>query len=255
MQPGLVSVTFRKETPQSIVALCVANGLEAIEWGGDIHVPHGDLTRAEEVASLTNEAGLSVAAYGSYYRLGVSESDGLSFASVLQSAVALGAPSIRVWAGNRDSGDADSAWRSHVANDALRCADLSGAEGISIAYEFHGGTLTDTVDSACALLDATVHPFVYSNWQPPVGMSTEDCLTGLHRIMPRLLNVHAFHWWPDAATRQPLSVGADRWTTFLDTIRTAGRTPSVLLEFVRGDAPAALAEDAATLRCLLNPAT
>ena len=28
MRPGLVSITFRKETPQSIIALCVANGLE-----------------------------------------------------------------------------------------------------------------------------------------------------------------------------------------------------------------------------------
>lgn len=255
MRPGLVSITFRKETPQSIIALCVANRLEEIEWGGDIHVPHGDQTRAAEVASLTREAGLRVAAYGSYYRLGVSESDGLSFASVLESAVALGAPTIRVWAGNRDSDDADSTWRSLVADDALRCADLSGAEGISIAYEFHGGTLTNTVDSACALLDATVHPFVHILWQPTVGLSTEECLAGLRRILPRLLNVHAFHWWPDSATRHPLSDGADRWTVYLDEIRAAGLTPSVLLEFVRDGATSALAQDAATLRSLLNPAT
>ncbi|MEI6425370.1 MAG: hypothetical protein WCP55_24380 [Lentisphaerota bacterium] len=37
----------------------------------------------------------------------VSEAEGLSFASVLDTAVALGAPTIRIWAGNCDFGKAD----------------------------------------------------------------------------------------------------------------------------------------------------
>jgi len=67
--PGLVSITFRKLSPEQIIELVRKAGLSGIEWGGDIHVPHGDIARAKEVKSMTKEAGLRVAVYGSYYHL------------------------------------------------------------------------------------------------------------------------------------------------------------------------------------------
>ena len=59
---------------------------------------HGDLRRAKEVAQCTLDAGLSVVAYGSYYRFDEQE---LPFAKVLETAIALKAPLIRVWAVKR----------------------------------------------------------------------------------------------------------------------------------------------------------
>ena len=100
IKKGLLTVSFRQLAPQAIVDLVKEAQLACIEWGGDVHVPHGDIAAAEATAAMTVEAGLEVAAYGSYYRTGVSEDDGLAFQSVLNSAIALGAPSIRVWAGN-----------------------------------------------------------------------------------------------------------------------------------------------------------
>src|SRR5690242_18609852 len=96
---GLVSVTFRQLPPQQIVELAAQGGLAAIEWGGDVHVPHGELQTARRVLERTRQAGLQVAAYGSYYRVGVSPAQGLAFESVLETALALQAPTIRVWAG------------------------------------------------------------------------------------------------------------------------------------------------------------
>ena len=96
---GLVSITFRKLTPAEIIGLVTQTPLGSIEWGGDIHVPHGDVKRAAEVGRMTREAGLAVSAYGSYY----GETDGLVFDRVLDSAVALGAPVIRIWAGRKES--------------------------------------------------------------------------------------------------------------------------------------------------------
>ncbi len=107
IRPGLVSITFRKLTPQDVVQLAARAGLEGIEWGGDIHVPHGDVAIARQTGKITRDAGLEVAAYGSYYRLGTD--DGPLFPAVLDSAVALGADKIRVWAGNA-SADADEAF-------------------------------------------------------------------------------------------------------------------------------------------------
>jgi 3-dehydroshikimate dehydratase len=249
MKPGLVSVTFRQLSPLGIVDLCVKSGLQTIEWGGDIHVPPGDTDSASRVGKMTRAAGLSIAAYGSYYRLGIPE--GASFDEVLGAAVALGAPAIRVWAGNRGSADTDAAgWRA-VADDALRCADLAGAKGISLCYEFHGGTLTDTTESAVALLAETKHPFIQSLWQPPHGKSPEESLASLRAIMPRLHHLHAFHWWPDPNHRHPLAAGRERWEAYVAELKAASKSPDLLLEFVRDDAPSALEADARTLQDIL----
>ena len=252
MRAGLVSITFRNLSPAALVEKAVASGLACVEWGGDVHVPHGELDTARAVGCLTRTRGLEVSAYGSYYALGESEQLGLSFTRVLESAVALGAPVIRVWAGKKGSAEADAAYRETVARDALRIADLSQREGVSIAYEFHSGSLTDTASSARALLDATAHPAIFTLWQPPNGRTEEECLEGLELVISRLSHVHAFHWWPDAAHRLPLAEGAARWRRYLSFLRSAGKNPDVLLEFVPGDDPGVLRREAETLCGLLE---
>lgn len=246
MNPGLVSVTFRELTPSAILELCAENGLREIEWGGDVHVPHGELRLADDVAGLTRSRGLAVAAYGSYYRLGVAgEPD---FSCVLATAVALGAPVIRVWAGNQGSREAGEGWRMTVIDDLRRCADLAAQKNVKLALEFHGGTLTDTTDSALDVLHAANHPFVGSLWQPPHGFSKEDCLESLRRMLPFLQHVHVFHWWPDHTCRLPLADGRDRWNAYAAELKKSKPEIPMLLEFVAEDSPAALAPDAVTLK-------
>lgn len=250
MKSGLLSVTFRKLSVPYITRLASEAGLECIEWGGDVHVPHGDLAAAREAAKLTLDHGLSVSAYGSYLRLGVA--GGPDFESVVETAEALGAPTIRVWAGNKGSAKADPADRAAVVEDALKAANLAADAGLTISYEFHGNTLTDTAESAAELFADTLHDAIYSFWQPPNGATPEEALRSLEVTLPRLSNVHAFHWWPDPATRLSLAEGRDRWSRYLDRIRAAGLQPDVLLEFLPGDDPNLLASEAATLRELLN---
>ena len=88
IHPGLVSVTFRQLAPRTIVDLVAEAGLWGIEWGGDVHAPVGDLHIAREVRAMTLDAGLAVAAYGSYFRFRPDD----SFERVLETAIALGAP-------------------------------------------------------------------------------------------------------------------------------------------------------------------
>ena len=54
----------RKESPEAIVAAAAQAGLQGIEWGGDIHVPCGDIENAKRVSALTEAAGLQTLAYG-----------------------------------------------------------------------------------------------------------------------------------------------------------------------------------------------
>jgi 3-dehydroshikimate dehydratase len=60
IRTGLLSVTFRQLVVEDIIPLVVQAGLDGIEWGGDIHVPHGEVKRAEVVGRLTRDAGLQV---------------------------------------------------------------------------------------------------------------------------------------------------------------------------------------------------
>ncbi len=147
---GLASVTFRHLSPERIVSLVSEGGLSAIEWGGDVHVPHGDLETARDVGRRTRNAGLEVASYGSYYNAGQNEEAELTFTSVLETALALEAPLIRVWAGSRSPKDADAHYREMVAEDTRRISEQASEADIRIAYEYHSNSLTETPESAIA---------------------------------------------------------------------------------------------------------
>jgi len=244
---GLVSVTFRKLSPRQVVEWTAQAGLEAVEWGGDIHVPAGDEAAAREVARITREAGLRVAAYGSYCRLGAT---GTPFEAALKSARALGAPLIRVWAGAEGSVEAGEAGFRDVAAAAEAAAALARSEGMRLGLEYHAGTLTDTPASTARLLEAVEDPALVSFWQPPVGLSKGACLEGLNALVRRgrLGSLHVFHWWPDAQNRRPLAEGEDAWRTYLAAARSAPGGRDYCLEFVRDDDPGMGLEDAAVLR-------
>ena len=243
--PGLVTVTFRQLSPQEIVELAQEAKLVALEWGGDVHVPPGDLAHASDVRQMTLDAGLSVAAYGSYLRVG--ESDRSRFEAVIETAVALGAPVIRVWAGKRASAAADAAYRKRVVEDALHLADQAARAKLLICYEFHEGTLTDTDESALDLLKKTEHPAIRTLWQPPNDQPVARCCESLKRVLPWVRHVHVFHW-PKRGERAPLADGAIAWKQYLSILREHGTECPLLLEFVPNDDPEQLLRDAATLR-------
>ncbi len=248
MKTGLVSVSFRSLPSEEIIRLAADNELDGIEWGGDIHVPPGDVALAQRVGNATRSAGLQVACYGSYLRLAETDAD----EAHLDSAEALGSPWIRVWAGNRSSVDADASYRARVVEHALRLADAAHARSLRIAYEYHGKTLTDSLQSAAWLLKETRHPAICTLWQPINGASESACIESLKEVLPRLANLHVFHWEMDAdgrLVRLPLAHGADRWRKYL---ALAGERPEfALLEFLAGDSREQLRDDAQTLRGLI----
>ncbi|WP_028608548.1 sugar phosphate isomerase/epimerase family protein [Paenibacillus harenae] len=252
LQTGLISVTFRQLTPEEIIKLVVQAGLQAIEWGGDIHVPPNDRKHAAKVGARTRDAGIAVASYGSYYRVGSANTgeDGLAFERVLETAEALQAPAIRVWAGDRGSAAADEQRWTQVIEDARRIAGLAQEAGISIDFEFHGGTLTDTADTAYRLLTGVNRSNVRCHWQPQTHDVAEERLRGLRRILPWLANLHVFHWLPEE--RRPLSDGREEWERYLKEAAETSRTHYALLEFVKDNAPEQFLKDAELLKSIIG---
>ncbi len=256
LQGGLVSVTFRRLSVADVVALLAKSRLRGIEWGGDVHVPHGDLRRAREVRSMSASEGLLICSYGSYYRAGESEAEGLSFRAVLDSAKELGAPVIRIWAGKRGSSDANGDYRRIVAEDSLRIAGMAGREGIKVAFELHGNTLTDTRESATRLLKDANHENLFCYWQPQPQVPHEQRLEMLRDIGRKLSHIHAYHWLMESGklARYPLAGGETEWSDYLAAAASIPGDRFVLLEFVENDSPDNFLRDAATLAGWLSRA-
>ncbi|MFC4997760.1 sugar phosphate isomerase/epimerase family protein [Dactylosporangium cerinum] len=241
---GLCSVTMRRHPVPDVVAVAAAAGLTAIEWAGDHHVPPSDPAAAAAAGARTRDAGLTVAAYGSYFRC----DDPLAATGTVAAAVALGAPRIRVWAGATGSANASPQQRAAVAAAARRICDEAGGHGLTVAFECHRDTLTDTPASALALLAAVDRSNAAMYWQPPNDLPDAAAVGTLEALLPHVVAVHAFSWWP-GTRRLRLAEREDLWRA------AAALLPSgidVLLEFVPGDDPALITPEATALRRILG---
>lgn len=248
-KPGLVSITFRQLSAEKIIHLAEEAGIEGIEWGGDLHVPHGDIKTAEQIGQKTRDAGLTVASYGSYYRL--NHTTDFSFNSVLDTALALQTDIIRIWAGKKSSADADDAYWQSVVEEANNLADKAAGKGVKLAFEWHGNTLTDTAEAAWKLFNLTDHDNLFTYWQPRNCTPPEQCLEDMDAALPRLIGLHVFHWHQETKERLPLREGKDIWRRYLQKARQASDMYG-MLEFVRDNDPEQFMQDATTLKELLT---
>lgn len=246
---GLCSVTFRDKAVEEVIALAKAANLDGVEWGGDTHVPETDIDNAYNVAQLMEEANLQTTSYGSYYRLGSFQ----DFQPFLAVAKALGAPIIRVWAGDEGSSDADEKYRQQIIEDANRIGELASISSLSITVEYHSDTLTDTPESALQLMREIDSPNVFLYWQPAESLSINERLDSLQDLAPWITNVHVFHW-KDYYTRYPLADGFDEWKRYIKTIEEHSPNKQVyLIEFVPGeDQVQSFYESVKTLKELLK---
>lgn len=250
IRTGLVSITFRNLSVKDIIKLVKQAGLDGIEWGGDIHVPHGDIETAKKVRELTVEAGLAIPSYGSYYRIGTYENYIEEFKKVLDSAVELGAPVIRVWAGNKASIDSDDNWYNKIIDESNAIGKMASDKGIKIAYEYHQNTLLDTLDSADKVMQAVNTNYVGSYWQPLNEHDMVNREQGLNDVLDYLTNVHMYYW-PDCQ-RAPLEDGVDEWNKYFSIINNLDRDVFALIEFVKDDSTEQFLDDAKALRQLAN---
>lgn len=247
--PGLCSVTFRGLPVAEIVELARGASLEAIEWGADVHVPPGAVRVAQEVRERCAAEGIACPSYGSYFMAGHSPDAELD--AVLDSAAALGASTVRVWAPGDPLGtDHDLA---PVVQALERASEQAAERSMTIALEYHPGTLTETSESTTRLLALVARPNLRTYWQPHPGPDPARELDALRLVLDHLAHVHVFSWTATSA-RLPLADHADLWVPVVDALRAhdADRTAYAYLEFVADDDPEAFLRDAATLRAWLG---
>ena len=267
--PGLTTVTTRHLSVAETVNIASENGLLGIEWEGMKHVVPGDLKAADEARQLCAESQIAIPSYGSYYRVGASEEKGMRFSSVIETAKTLGAPAIRIWAGEQDYDKSTPEYIGGIVRETLRIADLAAAEGLQLIFEFHGDSLTNTTEYTLEFAAKVAHPAITFSWQPPHAVTQQECEGSLTAMLPLLSTIHVFHWdmgsylergytrerfmeerihWE----RHPLREGSQRWKSYLRIANTTGKDHWALLEFSRDDSKEHLIEDAKCLRNLIG---
>ncbi len=248
---GVCSVTFRNLPVEEVIGLTLDAKLEGIEWGADIHVPPGDYNQASRVAKLSEQVDLEVASYGSYYKLGEYERNNHLFEEILETAVHLKAPSIRVWAGTLGSEEAGDRYRMGVVEEARRVAKLAEQKNISINLEYHRNTLTDTKESAAKLMKEIDYPHVNLYWQPAEGQPIKQRLESIEDLIPWLTNIHVFQW--TVKDRLPFRKGLQEWQLYFNQLEKFNKSDRYfLIEFVKGDDKRQFIEDAKTLKALVE---
>ncbi|MGB8857768.1 MAG: TIM barrel protein [Ilumatobacteraceae bacterium] len=254
--PGLCSVTFR-QLPIEAVALAAAEaGLLAIEWGADVHVPPGDAAAAHRATEASARSGITITSYGSY--LQPSAPDG-EIATVLDTAAALGARTVRVWTPFGVLPDCDPETWVTQRNGLTRIAAAARDRGLQVGLEFHGWTLTHTAASANRLLDEVGAANLHCYWQPVYWVDellddSDAQLAQLHALASRLAHLHVY-WWR-GRERHPLADGQQVWPAALAAAAEVpwSHGPRVaLLEFVPDDDPRLLGREAAQLLAWLAP--
>ena len=216
---------------------------------------------AEEVRKRTEDAGLSVSSYGSYYKVVDEKGEPLPFEPVLESALGLGTDTIRIWAGHDPSDAVGKTQRHTIVEKIRRDLETAAKEGVRLALEFHANTLSDSNASTAALLAEVNHPNFYTYWQPVYWLTDSAYrLEGLKQLASRVLNLHVFQWqfrpgaglWGESTDRRPLEEGAEEWKRYFEVPLDPSLTHYALMEFVREDDPAQFLADAEVLKALIN---
>ncbi len=140
---GLCSVTFRKKSVEEVVEAVKKSGLHYIEWGGDIHVTTSD--DAEKVKNLCDKAQIKISSYGSYFNC--IDYDKNVWVKTCQIAQEMGAESIRVWLGKKDSElTSEDEYKLLLSNTAEMC-DVASEYNLSVCPECHDNTFNNNTDA------------------------------------------------------------------------------------------------------------
>lgn len=214
MKTGFTTITFRHMSIDELIQLAKETNLTGIEWGGDVHVPP-DSSREFvcEVKQKCTQAGLDVLSYGSYYR-GLTDQE---FIPILNTASILGAPIIRIWAGNKSPDLMDDAYFIELVANIQTACDLALKKGIKIALEYHDKTMTETKEAALKLIQAVNRENLFTYWQPNPNTSFEEHIAEIDLLMPWICTYHIFAWemHDDVRHHYLLDKHSDIWKKYL----------------------------------------
>lgn len=242
---GLVSVSFRNNSPTEILSEMKDAKINNIEWGSDVHAPCKDLQRLSEIAYLQKQYGITCCSYGTYFRIGVNSIEEIY--DYISAAKVLGTNVLRLWCGSKNSEEYTLEEEKILFNECKALAQIGADCGVVFCLECHIGTFTNSLNSALEVMQ-----YVNSNnfkmyWQPHQNRTTDINLNYAKNIAPYTVNIHAFNW--DGSFRYPLSDAKELWIKYLNYF---DGSQFVLLEFMPDDNINTLSTEADSLRKIVE---
>ena len=244
-ETGLVSISFRQLSPRELAALCAENQLHWIEWGSDVHAPCTDKERLSEIISLQKEYGLGCSSYGTYFKLGVHDTQELF--GYMQAAKALGTNILRLWCGGKNFEDMTAEERTFVISESKKAAAIAEQAQVVLCMECHNNTFTNRKEAAYMLMQAVDSKHFRMYWQPNQYRTEEENLKYAALLAPFTEHLHVFNW--EGAEKHPLGAAVAQWQKYLACFPG---DRCCLLEFMPDDRLESLAEEARALKEIAN---
>jgi len=238
---GLVSISFRNHSPETIIEAVKSAGLSVIEWGSDVHAPCTDKERIAEIAALQKETGISCCSYGTYFRLGVNPIAELY--SYIQAAKLLGTNILRLWCSNKHPQEHTPEEKETLFAQCKEAAKIAEACGVILCLECHMKTYTETAEGALELMEAVNSPAFRMYWQPNQKRTIEENIANAKALAPFVYHIHVFQW--KFKEKYPLETGIEEWRLYLQEFTG---NHMLLLEFMPDDKLESLSAEATSLR-------
>ena len=236
---GLVSVSFRKNSPEEILAAMQKAELSFIEWGSDVHCPP---EKAEAIAALQKKYQISCCSYGTYFDIGNTPLEKLP--DYIKAAKTLGTEILRLWAGKgKEYTDYSAEEKKVFFEECRKCAEIGEKEGVVLCLECHKGTFTDCKEGALELMEAVNSPHFRMYWQPHQDKEVEENLAYARLLAPYTENLHVFNW--KGKEKMPLGEAVELWREYLSFFEGER---FLLLEFMPDGRLESLAAEAEALR-------
>ena len=242
---GLVSISFRKHTPEEIIQAVKAAGLSCIEWGSDVHAPCRDTERLYEIAALQEEYGIRCSSYGTYFKFFKTPIEELE--GYILAAKTLGTDRLRIWCGPKSGADMTQKEREELLALCRRAEEMARAHGVILCLECHKKTFTENPEDAVWLMESVNSPSFRMYWQPFQWQSAERNKANAEQIAPYAEHIHVFNW--KGSEKLPLSDAVDEWREYLKPF-SLPRT--LLLEFMPNGTLEELAIEAKSLKTIIG---
>ena len=140
---GLCSVTFRKKSMEEIIKIAQNAGVSYIEWGGDVHVR--SLDDAKKAKALCDKADIKISSYGSYINsISFDENKWIETCEITK---AMGAESIRIWLGKKNSQVTSEAEYQLLLKNTKKMCDIAAEYGIMVCPECHDRTFNNNTSA------------------------------------------------------------------------------------------------------------
>ena len=242
---GLVSVSFRRNTPSEIILAAKNAELSYIEWGSDIHAPYQEREALHKIRELQEKQGIACSSYGTYFRLGVDSLDKLE--GYIAAAKILGTNILRVWCSDKSGAVMGESEREHLLAECKAAAVLAKEHEVVLCTERHKDTFTEIDEDALSLLRSVDSDAFRTYWQPFQWRSAEENLKSARTLSQYTKHVHVFNW--RGKERLPLSDAREEWRRYLHKL---GEDHTLLLEFMPDGRIESLSREADALRDIIE---